>query len=267
MAAASTSPRIILLIGSAPDVVRCEAWPKEAFSKIVAINNAWRVRPDWDFLVHSGDFPSDRLPPGARLRQAQIFSASQYVPAQNAFGGFVYAGATMSLTSAYWTVHSQRPDVLAFLGCDMIYDGAGDTHFYGVGRADPLRDDVTLQSLEAKSARLLFHALRRGTLCVNLSDLPRSRLVFPKLSFEDVQGLSMPQVLDMQTELHTGIDRGAVEAAEAMEREFGYFYEDGMYWKHLDEIDRAKLAGIDRLWTAAVAGLAMPAVAARSAAE
>jgi hypothetical protein len=149
----------------------------------------------------------------------------------------------------------------------MIYDGAGNTHFYGVGRADPLRDDVTLQSLEAKSARLLFHALRRGTLCINLSDLPRSRLVFPKLSFEDVQVLSMSQVLAMQAELNAGFDREAVEAAEAMEREFGYFYEDGMYWKHLGEIDRAKLAGIDRLWMASVAGLAMPASAECNAAE
>ncbi|WP_036259911.1 hypothetical protein [Mesorhizobium sp. WSM3224] len=260
-------PRVTLLLGSAPDVTRCVAWTKHAFASIVAINNAWRVRPDWDVLVHAGDFPPDRMPRRHELRQAEIFSAAHYVPAQNSFGGFVYAGATMSLTSAYWSVHSQRPDVLAFLGCDMIYDSAGDTHFYGVGRADPLRDDVTLQSLEAKSARLLFHALRRGTLCVNLSDLPRSRLVFPKLSFEDVQRLSMPQVLAMQAELHAGIDLEAVEAAEAMERKFGYFYEDGMYWKHLDEIDRAKLAGIDRLWMSAVAGLAMPAVAECRAAE
>ena len=87
----------------------------QAFSKIVAINNAWRVRPDWDFLVHAGDFPPDRMPEGEALRQAQIFSAEHYVPAQNTFGGFVYAGGTMSMTAAYWTIHSQKPDVLAFL--------------------------------------------------------------------------------------------------------------------------------------------------------
>jgi hypothetical protein len=267
MAAASTSPRIMLLLGSAPDVVRCVHWPKQAVSKIVAINNAWRVRPDWDLLVHAGDFPSDRLPPGAWLRQAQIFSADHYVPAQNAFGGFVYAGATMALTAAYWTIHSQKPDVLAFLGCDMIYDRPGNTHFYGIGRADPLRDDVTLQSLEAKSARLLVHALRRGTLCVNLSELPQSRLVLPRLSFDELSRLSPGRLAAMKADVRAGIRSQAVAEAERIEDELGYFYDDGMYWNHLDEIDGTDLAGIDRLWMAAVHGLTARPAEVCSAAE
>ena len=258
--ATSATPATILLIGSAPDVVRCEAWPKAAFSKIVAINNAWRVRPDWDVLVHAGDFPPDQLPPPQALRQAQIFSADHYVPAQNSFGGFVYAGATMALTAAYWTIHSRRPDVLAFLGCDMIYDRPGNTHFYGIGRPDPLRDDVTLQNLEAKSARLLIHALRRGTLCVNLSELPQSRLVFPRLSFEAVSALSPRRLATIKADVLAGIHSQAVDAADRIERELGYFYEDGMYWNHLDEIDGTQLAGIDRLWMSAVGKLlAQPA--------
>jgi hypothetical protein len=141
-------------------LVRCEARPKQAFSKIVAITDAWRVRLDWDFLVHDGDFPSDRLLGDDTLRQAQIFSASEYVPAKNAFGGFVYAGATMALTAAYLTIQSRKPDVPAFLGCDMIYAGL-NTHFYGIDRPDPQRNDVTPRNLEAKSARLLIQALRR----------------------------------------------------------------------------------------------------------
>jgi hypothetical protein len=248
----STTPRLMLLLGSAPDVVRCEAWPKQVFDKIVAINNAWRVRPDWDFLVHAGDFPSDRLPQGEPLQQAQIFSASHYVPAQNAFGGFVYAGATMSLTSAYWTIHSQKPDVLAFLGCDMIYDQPGKTHFYGIGRPDPLRDDVTLRNLEAKSARLLVQALKRDCLCINLSDLPRSRLVFPRLSFDALRTLDHERIAAMKSEILAGIRFDKAEEAEKIERDLGYFYEDGMYWNHLDEIDERFLADIDRLWISAV---------------
>ncbi|RUT95163.1 hypothetical protein EOD23_33120 [Mesorhizobium sp. USDA-HM6] len=261
----NASPRVTLLLGSAPDVKRCSAWPKHAFASIVAINNAWRVRPDWDILVHAGDFPPERIPQPDPTRQ--IVSAAHYVSAQNSFGGFVYAGATMSLTAAYWSIHTQMPDALAFLGCDMIYDHGGDTHFYGTGRADPLRDDVTLQSLEAKSARLLIHALRRGTLCVNLSDLPRSRLVFPKLSFDAVRELSPSRLAAMQSELRADIDLDAVAAAEAMEREFGYFYEDGMYWNHLDEIDAAELARIDRLWLEAAEGLTAPPLEECSAAE
>jgi hypothetical protein len=262
----ATRPRTILLMGSAPDVVRCQAWPKAAFSGIVAINNAWRVRPDWDVLVHAGDFPPDQMPSPEALRQAQVFSADHYVPAQNAFGGFVYAGATMALTAAYWTIHSQKPDVLAFLGCDMIYDRPGNTHFYGIGRADPLRDDVTLQSLEAKSARLLIHALRRGTLCVNLSNLPQSRLVLPRLSFEELRQLPPERIAGMKADLRAGIRSQAVAEAERIERELGYFYEDGMYWNHLDEIDGADLAAIDRLWVAAVGELtARPAEECRAA--
>jgi hypothetical protein len=252
--AESGKPRVILLLGSAPDVVRCEAWPKRAFSKIVAINNAWRVRPDWDFLVHAGDFPPDRLPERESLRQAQIFSASDYVPAQNDFGGFVYAGATMALTAAYWTIHSQKPDVLAFLGCDMIYDQPGNTHFYGIGRADPLRDDVTLRNLEAKSARLLVQALRRECLCINLSDLPRSRLIFPRLTFDELGELSLARISEMKSELLAGIELDKTEKAERIEQELGYFYEDGMYWNHLEEIDETFLADIDRLWISAVQG-------------
>ena len=259
------SPRVTLLIGSAPDVVRCVAWPKHAFAGIVAINNAWRVRPDWDVLVHAGDFPPERMPPTDPMRQ--VFSASHYVPAQNSFGGFVYAGATMSLTAAYWAIHGLRPDVLAFLGCDMVYDRPGDTHFYGTGRADPLRDDVTLQSLEAKSARLLVHALRRGTLCVNLSDLPQSRLIFPRLCFEQVRDLSSSRLAGMMADLHAGIDLDAVEAAERREDELGYFYEHGMYWNHLDEIDGAELARIDRLWMAAAKDLMAPPLEECDAAE
>ncbi|WP_296747534.1 hypothetical protein [Mesorhizobium sp.] len=259
------SPCVTLLIGSAPDVMRCAPWPKQAFAHIVAINNAWRVRPDWDVLVHAGDFPPERMPPPEPARQ--VFSAAHYVPAQNSFGGFVYAGGTMSLTAAYWAVHSLRPDVLAFLGCDMIYDRPGDTHFYGAGRADPLRDDVTLQSLEAKSARLFIHALRRGTLCVNLSDLPRSRLVFPRLCFEQARDLSPSRLAGMMADLSAGIDFEAVEAAESREAELGYFYEHGMYWNHLDEIDGAELARIDRLWMAAVRDLTAAPVEECDAAE
>jgi hypothetical protein len=242
----------MLLLGSAPDVVRCEAWPKDSFSKIIAINNAWRVRPDWDFLVHAGDFPSDRLPKRETLQQAQIFSASHYVPAQNAFGGFVYAGATMALTAAYWTIHSQKPDLIAFLGCDMIYDHAEKTHFYGIGRPDPLRPDVTLRNLEAKSARLLVQALSRDCLCINLSELPRSRLVFPRLPYSEIRGLSPARISEIKSDIYAKLRMDKAAQAERLERDLGYFYEDGMYWNHLDEIDEDSLVGVDRLWIAAV---------------
>ena len=41
---ASIPQRIVLVLGSAPDAVQCQGWPKSSVSDIVAINNAWRLR-------------------------------------------------------------------------------------------------------------------------------------------------------------------------------------------------------------------------------
>ena len=85
----------------------------------------------------------------------RIVTEAEFVPAQNAYGGFVYAGATMAFTAAYWALHVLRPSVIAVYGCDMQYPAAGPTHFYGMGTPDPLRADITLRSLEAKSALVI----------------------------------------------------------------------------------------------------------------
>lgn len=250
-----TRPDIILLLGSAPDVTRSEGWERSPFHRIVAINNAWRIRPDWDFLVHPEDFPEDRMPPDRKTRADSIRSASEYVPAQNAFGGFVYAGGTMSMTAAYWVLHRFRPDVIAFLGCDMIYEpNRGPTHFYGFGSADPLRDDVTLQNLKAKSARLFLHALRAGCVCLNLSELPESNLVFPRTTRDELRGLTNASVRQYVATVLSEIDTAAELHAIDRERSLGYFVESGEYWKQMEEFDAEELRKLDDLWLASIAG-------------
>ena len=149
------SDRIVLVIGSAPDALRARSWPRGSITDIVAINNAWRVRTDWDWHIHPDDLPEDRRPPTLREGQVRV-TAADYVPLQNALGGFVYAGGTMAFTAGYWALEALAPQVIAWLGCDMVYAARGDTHFYGKGAPDPLRPDVTLRSLEAKSARLML---------------------------------------------------------------------------------------------------------------
>ena len=79
-------------------------------------------------------------------------SAKDYVPAQNFFGGFVYAGGTMAFTAGYWALYKFKPDLICYIGCDMIYEGS-KTHFYGKGTADPLRNDKTLKNLKAKDKK------------------------------------------------------------------------------------------------------------------
>lgn len=224
----------VLILGSGPNVTQAASWPRAPFDKVVAINNAWRVRPDWDYLIHPNDFPQDRQP-DRRVAGQRIITYKDYVPAQNALGGFVYAGGTMAFTAGYWALHALRPRVMAFLGCDMTYDAAR-THFYGQGTADPLRKDVTLRSLEAKSARLQAHAARQGCATVNLSR-DDSRLVFPRATPEDFGARPV-------------LDEAAIDHALRLEAEAGYMVPSGKYWKEEDRFDPAVIDTIDAAWLA-----------------
>lgn len=224
----------ILILGSGPNVVQARDWPRDPFDHILAINNAFAVRPDWDSMIHPEDFPDARQP--TVLTDYQHFvRAEAYVPAQNQYGGFVYAGGTMAFTAGYWALHAHQPQVLAFMGCDLTYDGA-QTHFYGTGSADPLRPDVTLQSLEAKSARLMICAAEQGCAVVNLSK-DDSRLVFPRAA------------PDMLAEVKpASYDLARAKQAREMEVSLGYFVPSGRYWLEEDQFDAGKLQEIDALW-------------------
>ncbi|MBC7138213.1 MAG: hypothetical protein H5U17_05570 [Defluviimonas sp.] len=231
----------ILLLGSGPGVTACAGWPRVPFDRIVAINNAWAVRPDWDELVHPWDFPAERMPPPAHGKRPgrRIVTEADFVPAQNLYGGFVYAGATMAFTAAYWLLAEYRPRCIAFLGCDMHYPASGPTHFYGTGSPDPLRPDITLQSLEAKATRLAIHAARQGCALVNLSDGP-SRLTFPR---------GVPPGLAGARPLPH--DPAAAGAALAREAALDYFVPSGRYWEEAGRFDAGELAALDALWLAA----------------
>ncbi len=248
----------VLILGSAPDVVRARAWPRAGIEAIVAINNAWAVRPDWDWLIHPSDFPPERRPaalaPGQRL-----VGYDAYVPAVNAHGGFVYAGGTMAFTAAYWTLDALAPRTIAFLGCDMVYARAGASHFYGRGRPDPLRPDPTLQSLEAKSARFQICAAEAGCAVVNLSDQPTSRLVFPRLTRAELAGFGADAARARCAALLTPGVRALAAEARAEEARLGHAAPDGRYWKMLDRIDPADLRRIDAMWLAAARSYAAAA--------
>jgi hypothetical protein len=223
-----------LLLGSAPMVTEAADWPRD-FDQLVVINNAWRVRPDWDYSIYPWDFPPDRRAV-AGIGQTLVDEAD-FVPAQNAYGGFVYAGATMAYTAAYWVLFALRPKVLAVFGCDMHYP-AGQTHFYGAGTADPLRSDITLRNLEAKSVRLMVTAAAQGCAVVNLSSGP-SRLLFPR---GDIAGAAVAR-----------FDPAAVQAAQAREAALGYFAPSGRYWEDLSAYDVAEIDALDALWLACLA--------------
>ena len=226
---------VILILGSGPNVLTCRDWKREPFDRIVAINNAWSVRPDWDDLIHPEDFPADRRPSDLAPHQ-RIVTATQYVPLQNTLGGFVYAGGTMAFTAAYWALAALKPSVIAMLGCDMVYSQKQNTHFYGTGTADPLRKDVTLRSLEAKSARLMALAARQNCAMINLSQ-DESRLVFPR---------SRPETAHLAA-VEPGDDE-TVRSALAREQQLGYYVPSGKYWQQEEKFDPQEVDGLDAMW-------------------
>ncbi len=198
-------------------------------------------------LVVPEDFPADRRPP--RLAPGQrLVDYRDFVPAQNAYGGFVYAGGTMAFTAAYWALHAPAPAEHCRLGCDHGLSGAADPRISTAPAvADPLRADVTLRSLEAKSARLMILAARQGCAMVNLSQ-DESRLVFPRAT---------PAELPLARPAPTT----PLLAAAALRREaaLGYMVASGRYWEEADSFDPAEIDRLDAMWLQAAADRARPA--------
>ena len=230
-----TDPRPVLLLGSAPSAVVCQEWSKDEFSAIVAINNAWRIRPDWDYNIFPDDFPEDRHPDAVQEGQS-IVTSEAYVPANNQFSGIVYAGGTMVFSAGYWVLAALRPAAIVVVGCDMVYPKSGKTHFYGTGTADPLRQDPSLRNLEAKSARLMYHAASQGCLCFRAPE-GESRLVFPLWTGAITTAAPQP-------------DHAQAEAAQALEAEAGYVVPSGRYWDVQAQFSLPKIDAIDTHWQA-----------------
>ena len=243
--------KTVLIVGSAPDALRVSGWDTSFFAHRVVINNAWQVCDTWDCLIYPEDFPSDRHPPAEQTRGKQRITAAEFVPVQNHFGGFVYAGGTMAFTAGYWALGALKPDVMAYVGCDMIYESrpGQTTHFYGQGVADPLRQDVTLQSLEAKSVRLMALAQRQGCAVVNLSEQASSRLLFPKVTLPALKACASQADLGEAADL--ALDPQAIDQALRAEAQLAYMVPSGRYWEVAGGFDADKLRDIDHLWLAA----------------
>ena len=241
-------------MGSAPDALRVAGWDTSIFAHRVVINNAWQVCDAWDCLIYPEDFPPDRHPPLDQTRDKQLITANEFVPVQNHFGGFVYAGGTMAFTAGYWALGALQPDAIAYVGCDMIYESrAGQaTHFYGQGRADPLRQDVTLQSLEAKSVRLWALAQRQGCSVVNLSDQATSRLLFPRVSWQELAAMGGGLAASVTNGIE--LDQFSADQALLAEGELGYMVPSGRYWEMASGFNKTKISNIDNLWLAAAQG-------------
>ena len=225
----------VLIIGSAPDALEAQSFNRELFQQVVAINNAWNVRSDWDYCIFPDDFPENRRP--NENNKKRLIGSEQYVPLQNKYGGFVYSGGTMAFTAGYWVLGHFNPRAIAYIGCDMVYDEK-KTHFYGRGTPDPLREDPTLKNLKAKSARLEAIAASQNCSIFNLSKKPKSNLVFRRNRLENIPEEPTPRRVN--TEL--------LQVVLEKEKSLGYFIKNGKYWKHLADFDQKKIDILDDLW-------------------
>jgi hypothetical protein len=134
----------------------------------------------------------------------------------------------------------------------MVYGTATgeSSHFYGQGTPDPLREDVTLQSLEAKSVRFMSLAHTQKCAVVNLSELAESRLLFPRVDRLDLAAPELQQqLLRQQSEL---LNPAAAAHALQAEQDLGYMVASGRYWEHTAEFDKTKLSDIDSMWLQAI---------------
>lgn len=242
----------VVILGSAPDAIAAQQFDLERVDALVALNNAWQIRSDWTHAIFPEDFPVERRP--GVVGAQQLVTHRDYVPANNAFGGIIYAGATMVFTAAYWVLHHFKPDAILFCGCDMVYDQPdGKSHFYGSGEADPLRDDPTLQSLPAKSNRLMLLAAQQDCLTANLSELPVSRLTFPRINPSALDQFCPDDQRKSLIEIGASVKSLHMQAAQKLEKKSGLLWETGDYWNADFNIDRPLLARIDDTWKSAIA--------------
>lgn len=238
--------KAVLIVGNAPDAVRINSLDLSLFNSRIAINNAWRLKQEWDYVIYPEDFPIQRQPKNSHVKK-KIITAKEYVPIQNKFGGFVYAGGTMAFTAGYWALGTFKPDVIAYLGCDMIYSNKNShNHFYGKGAADPLRDDITLQSLEAKSARLMAIAKFNNCSVVNLSEQDQSRLLFPRVQIDLFK--KKRSISNLINTDKIKLNLKVLKKALCFEKKLNYMVSSGRYWQEINRFDPIQLSKIDQLW-------------------
>ena len=109
---------------------------------------------------------------------------------------------------------------------------------------------MTLQSLEAKSLRLMAMAAQENCLVVNLSEQATSRLVYPRCDPQRLAGWTKAELrLRLQAQ-QSALDARALDAALGMESELGYMVKSGRYWEVRESLDADKLRALDQAWLA-----------------
>lgn len=169
-----------LIVGSAPDARALANCDIPNTVQKIAVNNAWKLRPDFHIHICPNDFPDNQKPPkDYKARRVQNVG---YTPALRRAGGTMFCGATMAFCAGYYTLNASSFRIITFFGCNMVYQGA-ETHFYGKGQPDPIKVEAatyaSIKNLKAKASRMFLIGLLMDTLMINIAPHPNGNLTIP----------------------------------------------------------------------------------------
>lgn len=134
----------VIVIGSGPSAKNIIDYDIGEW-KLATINNAWKIRNDWDYGIYADDMPNDRPPYSegkivvtgfnGPQNPDETLSTDQKRGYHRALKELGTLGITMFFAATYWVIWYLKPDTVGFIGCDMDYTPTedGSTHFYGVG--------------------------------------------------------------------------------------------------------------------------------------
>ena len=108
---------------------------------------------------------------------------------------------TMAFTAGYWALGHFNPTIKNFAAL-RCFTRRLRKHIYGSGNMDPLRDDISLMSLEAKASRFYAHAYEQGCQVTNLfSDA--LHLTFPRHVLNEPLPKPLIIYLDLEQQART----------------------------------------------------------------
>lgn len=173
--------RRIMIVGSGPSVEKMKKWDLKGWY-VICINHAWRAAPHWDEVIYPDDYGNKPGELPSELNKGQVLvTNAQYMPANTAFGVQVDRGNSMMFQALYWAL-LKKPLLIGTIGCDLYYPSSGNTHFYGVGKPDPLR--LGGEVLKEKCQRFMKYAQNLGVEVYNYSGETRGYNIFPQRLFQ-----------------------------------------------------------------------------------
>lgn len=167
-----------IIVGSAPVSKSLETRDLDDYFT-VALNHAWKLRPDFNAHVFLDSLPNIHRPPEGY--PAASISRQRVMGGITNAGGIYLTGMTAATSAGYWSIHNRPQRTFSYFGCDMVYSDTDANHFYGsFGDAGPMLGTFIHNAhYPAKYARLFVYGLLNRKLFLNASGLDGTQLSLP----------------------------------------------------------------------------------------